>query len=584
MLSDTSMENLALSEFIDSVSRLTEPDRIIWCNGSEEEYSDLVRQMLNDKTLIELNQELYPKCYLHRSNPNDVARTEHLTFICTDNEEDAGYTNNWLHSIEAKAKLESLFKGSMKGRTMYIVLYIMGPESSAYSQIGVEITDSPYVVINMKIMTRIGKRALSQLGDSDVFVKGIHSLGDVNPDKRYICHFPKERLIMSIGSGYGGNALLSKKCHSLRLASVEAREEKWLAEHMLILGLKSPDSKVTYICAAFPSASGKTNLAMLKPPMKYSNWSILTIGDDISWIHGDGENFRAINPEAGLFGVAPGTNAKTNPNALETIRKNTIFTNVAITGQGNPWWEDMTDSTPSGVIDWKGNHWLSGNDKAAHPNSRFTTPMKQMPSLSPEWENPNGVPVSAFLFGGRRSKLTPLVYESFNWIHGVFIGATMGAETTAAAVGDVGRLRRDPMAMRPFCGYNIGDYFKHWIDMGTRVKNPPKIFHVNWFRTDSNGKFLWPGFRENIRVLKWINDRVNGKGIAIKTQIGYVPTAESLDLEGLNLPENVVNDLLNVNVEEWTQEVDQIKEFFNSVGDKLPKELWNELNKLESSL
>jgi len=505
-----------LKEFIEDVAEITRPDRIVICDGSEEEYRSLIGKMLTDGTLIELDQEKYSNCYLHRSDPKDVARTEHLTYICSRSRDDAGPTNNWMPPEEAKTRLNSLFEGSMKGRVMYVIPYIMGPEDSPYSQIGVQITDSPYVVVNMKIMTRMGKKALDRLGGSDNFVRGVHSLRDLNPERRYICHFPEENLIMSIGSGYGGNALLSKKCHSLRLASVMARNEGWLAEHMLILGLKDSSGEVTYMTGAFPSASGKTNLAMLKPPETQRGWRVWTLGDDIAWIHiGRDGRFWAINPESGFFAVAPGTSMKTNPYLMEKVKKNTIFTNFAVTAQRTPWWDGMGDPPDTDVFDWQGKPWNPGKTKAAHPNARITTPIGQMPCVSPRWEDPQGVPISAILFGGRRATLTPLVYEAFNWIHGVFIGATMGAETTVAAVGEVGIVRRDPMAMRPFCGYNIADYFHHWVEMGSMASNPPKIFHVNWFRTDRDGRFLWPGFGENIRVLKWIVERVKGRGEAV---------------------------------------------------------------------
>ncbi len=579
------LTNFALEKFVEDVAKITRPDRIVWCDGSDDEYKALKDKMLKDGTLIEINQAKYPNCYLHRSDPNDVARTEHLTFICSKKQDDAGPTNNWAPPEEMKTKLNALYNGSMKGRTMYVIPYLMGPEGSPYSQVGIEITDSPYVVANMRIMTKMGKKALDQLGESSNFVKGIHSIGDLSPDRRYICQFPEEHLIMSVGSGYGGNALLSKKCHSLRIASVMARDEGWMAEHQLILGLESPDGELTYISGAFPSASGKTNLAMLKPPETQKGWKAWTLGDDIAWFHiGQDGRFWAINPESGLFGVAPGTNMKTNPHAMETLKRNSIFTNVALTSEGTPWWEGMTDNPPEDLIDWQGRPWNPGNTKAAHPNSRFTTPINQIPSISPKFNDPQGVPISAMMFGGRRAQLTPLVYESFNWVHGVFVGATMGAETTAAAVGKVGVVRRDPMAMRPFCGYHIADYFRHWIEMGSKVTNPPKIFHVNWFRTDSKGRFLWPGFSENIRVLKWIVDRINGRGEAVKTPIGYVPTPDSLDLEGLDISSDALEEMLRVDTDAWLKEFEDLKEFFISLGDKLPRELRHELDNLESRL
>jgi len=577
--------NTVLDNFVKDTAKLTNPKKVMWFYDSNEEYNNLIEEMQNDGTLIELDKESYPNCFLHRSDRNDVARTEHLTYICTKKESDAGPTNNWMSSDEAKAKLDGLFRNCMKGRTMYVIPYLMGPENSSYSQVGIEITDSPYVVANMRIMTKTGKKALEQLEKLDKFVKGIHSIGDLSPDRRYICHFPEEDLIMSIGSGYGGNALLSKKCHSLRLASVMGNKEGWLAEHMLIMGIENPDGEITYITGAFPSASGKTNLAMLNPLGTQADWKVWSLGDDIAWIHpGKDGKFWAINPESGLFGVAPGTNSKSNPNALGAASRNSIFTNVALTADNKPWWEGLSKNPPENMIDWKGQQWKKGDAKAAHPNSRFTAPIQQIPIISPRFNDPQGVPISAITFGARRAKLTPLVFESFNWIHGVFIGAAMGAETTFAAVGKVGVVRRDPMAMRPFCGYHIGDYLKHWIGMGARVSNPPRIFHVNWFRTDADGKFLWPGFSENIRVLKWITDRTKGKGATKKTAIGYIPTEDGIDLDGLDLKSVALEELLQVDVEKWVSETIEIRKFFTEIGEKLPKELWTELNNLESRL
>jgi phosphoenolpyruvate carboxykinase (GTP) len=579
------MKNSYLEKFVSDVADLTKPDDIFWCNGSEKENEKLISQMIKKGILIKLNQKKNPNSYLHRSDPNDVARTEHLTFICSKKEDETGPTNNWSEPNQFKAKLNNLFNGVMKTRTMYVVPYLMGPEGSPYSQVGIQITDSSYVVANLRIMTRMGDRALKHLGESDNFVKGIHSTGDLNPDRRYIGHFPEERLIMSIGSGYGGNALLSKKCHALRIASAMARKEDWLAEHMLVLGLESPDGELTYISGAFPSASGKTNLALMKPPEAYKRWKTWTLGDDIAWLHkGKDDRLWAINPEAGFFGVAPGTNMKSNPNAIESLRKNAIFTNVAVTADGNPWWDGLTDDPPDDLTDWHGKSWKPGNGKASHPNSRFTTTIHQTPSVSPKIDDPQGVPVSAMLFGGRRAKLTPLIYESFNWVHGVFIGATMGAETTAAAVGKVGVIRRDPMAMRPFCGYHIADYFRHWIKIGSSMDNPPRIFHVNWFRLDDDGKFIWPGFGDNIRVLKWVVDRVKGRGKAIKTPIGYTPTPDALDLKDLNISSSDLSDLLKVDNKAWLEEMKEIRTFFTSLGKKLPNDLWDELSKLESRL
>ncbi len=579
------MKNMTLDRFVKNVSDLTKPNNIIWCDGSDNENKEIISKMLINGVLIKLNSKKYPNCYLHRSDPNDVARTEHLTFICSKNEDDAGPTNNWAQPDKFKAKLNELFEGVMKERDMYIVPYLMGPENSQYSQVGIQITDSPYVVVNLRIMTKMGKIALDHLGESSNFVKGIHSTGDLSPERRFIGHFPDEHLIMSIGSGYGGNALLSKKCHSLRIASVIARDKDWMTEHMLILGLENPDGEITYITGAFPSASGKTNLSLMKPPKSFADWKIWTLGDDIAWIHkGNDNRLWAINPESGFFGVAPGTNMNSNPNAMVSIKKNTIFTNVALTSNGEPWWEGMTKRTPSNLVDWQGKPWNPENGKAAHPNARFTSPIYQTPTVSPKINDPKGIPVSAILFGGRRTKLTPLVYESFNWVHGVFMGATMGAETTAAATGKVGVIRRDPMAMLPFCGYHIADYFKHWIKIGSLISNPPRIFHVNWFRQDDNGNYLWPGFGENIRVLKWIADRVKGKAKAVKTAIGYIPTSDSLDLNGLDISSGVIDEILRVDNKSWSEEVKVLKEFFTSLGNKLPNELINELDKLESRL
>src|ERR1051326_4682367 len=508
-----------IEPWVNEVAALTKPDKIHWCDGSEAENAKLIEQMLGDATLHKLNQKEYPGCYLHRSNINDVARTEHLTFICSKTKEEAGPTNNWMDPKEAKAKLSPLFEGAMKGRTMYVIPYLMGPPSSPFSKVGVEVSDSAYVVVNMRIMTRMGKIALDELKkrDGDVehdIVFGLHSLGDLSPDRRFIMHFPEENLIWSVGSGYGGNALLGKKCFALRLAGTQARDEGWMAEHMLIMEIEEPGGEKTYIAAALPSACGKTNLAMLIPPPEFvkAGYKVRTVGDDIAWLRvGSDGRLWAVNPEAGFFGVVPGTGADTNPIALETIRKNTIFTNVAVDANGVPWWEGKDKNPPANLTDWKGTPW-DGKDKAAHPNSRFTAPARQCPSISPNWESPQGVPISAFIFGSRRSNVRPLVVQSRNWQHGVYAAAAMGSETTAAAMGKAGVVRRDPMAMLPFCGYNMADYFAHWLKMGTKVKKQPPIFLVNWFRKDSEGRFLWPGFGQNIRVLIWILDRVRGKG------------------------------------------------------------------------
>jgi len=541
--------------------------------------------MLKDGTFIELNQATYPRCYLHRSNSNDVARTENLTFICTRKKEDAGPTNNWMAPADAKHKIRPLFDGAMKGRTMYVVPYIMGPASSPYSKIGVEITDSAYVAASMRIMSRMGRVALDRLGRSDDFVPGLHSLGDLSPDRRFIAHFPEEKLIWSVGSGYGGNALLGKKCFALRIASWMAREQSWMAEHMLILGLEDPSGKVTYIAAAFPSACGKTNLAMMVSALESQGYRVWTVGDDIAWMHiGPDGTLRAINPEAGFFGVAPGTNGETNPNVMTAIHHDTIFTNVAMTESREPWWEGIESAPPSGLTDWHGKKWSSGKTAAAHPNSRYTVPAEQSPSISSHWEDPQGLPISALIFGGRRARLAPLVYESHNWQHGVFVGATMASETTAAATGAVGVTRRDPMAMLPFCGYNMGDYFGHWLAMGSKLKNPPRIFHVNWFRRDAEGKFLWPGYGENVRVLKWMLDRIEGRAAAAETPIGNVPTPSSLTLDGLSISRDTLNELLAVNPQDWAEEEQAIGKFFAKFGDRLPAAICQEKKALAARL
>ena len=575
-----------VEQWVNQVAQVTRPKNISWCDGSEAEYQRLIEEMLATGTLIELNQKEYPGCYLHRSDPSDVARTEHLTFVCTSKQEDAGPNNNWMPPAEAKEKVGALFSGSMKDRTLYVVPYIMGPANSPYSQIGVEITDSPYVVVNMRIMTRMGKAALDRLGASDNYVKGLHSLGDLSPERRFILHFPEERLIWSVGSGYGGNALLGKKCFALRLGSAMAREEGWLAEHMLILGIEEPNGRTTYVAAAFPSSCGKTNMAMLVPPASQKGYRVWTVGEDIAWMNvGADGRLWAINPEAGFFGVAPGTNSKTNPNVMATIRKNTIFTNVALTPHDTPYWEGMDGPPPHEALDWQGKPWTPDSvTKAAHPNSRFTTPAHQCPSMSPEWENPQGVPISAILFGGRRANLIPLVYQSFNWQHGVFLGATMASETTAAASGKVGVVRRDPMAMLPFCGYNMGDYFGHWLRMGQHLNQPPQIFRVNWFRMNAEGKYLWPGFGENLRVLRWVLARVHGEVGAAETPIGYLPHPTGIDVTGLDVPSEALKELFAVDRAGWMEAVAGQQEFFKKFGDRLPKEIWQESEALARRL
>jgi len=566
-----------LEQWVDECARITQPKAVHWCDGSAAEYQRLVQEMLQTRTLIELNQQAYPGCYLHRSDPSDVARTEHLTFVCTRTKEDAGPNNNWMPPADAKEKVGALFAGAMRDRTMYVVPYLMGPVSSPYSQVGVEITDSAYVAVSMRSMTRMGKVALDRLGASDYYVKGLHSLGDLSPDRRFILHFPEERAIWSVGSGYGGNALLGKKCHSLRIASWMAREEGWLAEHMLIVGIQEPSGRTTYIAAAFPSACGKTNLAMLVPPASHKGYKVWTVGDDIAWMNPADGQLRAINPEAGFFGVAPGTNSKTNPNMMATIGKNSLFTNVALTPRGTPYWEGMDGGPPPEALDWQGRPWTpASGTKAAHPNSRFTTPAHQCPSMSPEWESPGGVPISALVFGGRRATLMPLVFQSFNWQHGVFLGATMASETTAAATSAVGVVRQDPMAMLPFCGYNMGDYFGHWLRMGTRVATPPQVFRVNWFRQGRDGSYLWPGFGENLRVLRWIVARVHGEVGAAETPIGYLPHPTNIDLTGIDVSRATLEELLAVDRQGWLEAAAAQGTFLEQFGDRLPREIRGE--------
>ena len=571
----TIVRSRALRDWVAEVSRHTKPDRIVWCDGSDEERRRLSAEAVRGGVLIPLNPTARPGCHLHRSNPNDVARTEQLTFICTPSKDDAGPTNNWAAPDETKAKLHGWLDGAMRGRTMYVVPYVMGPLSSPFSKVGVEITDSIYVALNMGIMTRMGRAALDMLGDSDEFNRGLHSTLDLNPDRRLICHFPQDDTIISVGSGYGGNALLSKKCFALRIASWHARTEGWLAEHMLILGLQSPDGELTYVAAAFPSACGKTNLAMLMPPAALKGWKVFTVGDDIAWLRpGPDGRLWAVNPESGYFGVAPGTSAKSNPNAMAAVRRDTIFTNVAMTADGDVWWEGMDAEAPEGLIDWQGRPWRRGSaEKAAHPNSRFTAPMRNNPALSPHADDSEGVPISAIIFGGRRANTIPLVLESEDWAHGVFMGATMGSETTAAAAGAVGVLRRDPMAMLPFCGYNMGYYFGHWLAMRRAIKNPPKIFMVNWFRRDNDGAFLWPGFGENLRALKWMLDRIHGRAGAAATPVGAVPHAGDLDLDGLDLPAAQLKENLSVKHGEWKAELESSGELFGRLGSRMPGQL-----------
>ena len=570
--------NVELNRWVDEVAQLTQPDSVYWCDGSDAEEASLIDQMLRSGDLIRLNERTHPNCYLHRSHPSDVARVEHLTYVCTTSREDAGPNNHWMAPDEAHRRMDALLAGAMRGRTLYVIPYCMGPIASPYSKCGVEITDSPYVVINMRRMTRMGSAALQRIERDGTFVKGLHSIADLDPERRFIMHFPEQLMIKSVGSGYGGNALLGKKCHALRIASHQARQEGWLAEHMLIMGVQSPEGRTHYIAGAFPSACGKTNLAMLVPPESMSGWKIWTIGDDICWMQvGTDGQLRAINPESGYFGVVPGTNGKTNKNAYDMIQRDTIFTNVALTEDGQPWWEGMEDGKP--VIDWQGRPY-SGQGHAAHPNARFTVSARHNSTYSRLAEAPDGVPISAILFGGRRREVAPLVYEARDWTHGVLIGAGMASETTAAAVGQTGIVRRDSMAMKPFCGYNFADYWRHWLSFQDRCSRLPRIFHVNWFRQDSRARFMWPGYGENLRVLRWVIDRCEGSGCAIETPIGYVPAPQSLDLDGLDVDQNAIDTLLSIDEDAWLEEIDAIEHYLSQFGERVPQSLCDELQHL----
>lgn len=584
-------KNPYVTSWIESVVSKLEPSEVVWISGSESEYRSICAKLVEEGVFTQLNPDKFPNSFWAISDPTDVARVEERTFICSRSKNEAGPTNYWCDPDEMYAKLDSLMQGCMRGRTMFVVPYLMGPNSSPYSKVGFELTDSAYVVANMRIMARVGDVALKNLpNDSDKFVRGIHSTGTIDPNNRYIAHFPEDNTIISFNSNYGGNALQGKKCFALRIASTLARSEGWLAEHMLILGITNPKGETSYVCGAFPSACGKTNLAMLIPPESYrkAGWKVTTVGDDIAWLNfGPDGRLYAINPEAGFFGVAPGTSEKTNLNAMETIKRNTIFTNTALDLDNmTPWWEGIGTTPPARLKDWNGNLWNpESGKKAAHPNSRFTAPASQCPSIDPNWEAPQGVPIDAIIFGGRRARTAPLVFESTNWQHGVFIGATMASERTAAQAGKVGELRRDPMAMKPFIGYHVGDYFSHWLNIGRKQgAKLPKVFHVNWFRTDETGSFIWPGFGENMRVLEWIMERSKGRGNAVSTPLGFQPTASDLNCQGLTVTNEVLKELLEVKPVDWKDEIDSQKSFFSEVGSKLPKELWDEHNALKKRL
>jgi len=586
--------NIELKKWVEKCARMCRPDNIVWVDGSEEQKAQLQRECLPTGELIKLDQEKLPGCFLHRTATDDVARTEHLTYICTRKKRDAGITNNWMSPQAAYRKARAIFKGAMQGRTMYVIPFSMGPVGSPFAKIGVELTDSRYVVLNMLIMTRVGNAVLEQLGKEEKFTKCLHSKAKLDIDKRLILHFPEDNTIWSVGSGYGGNVLLGKKCLSLRIASYLGKKEGWFAEHMLVMGIEDPNGQITYIAGAFPSACGKTNLAMLVPPegLKKKGYRIWTVGDDIAWMRIDSDGaLWAVNPETGFFGVVPNTNYNTNPNMMETIKKNTIYTNVLLKPDSTVWWEGADEPAPESGIDWRGQPWRPGTVdangkpvKGAHPNSRFTAPVLQCPSASYRIEHHHGVKISALIFGGRRQHLAPLVYEAFNWQHGIFIAATVASELTAAQVGKIGEVRADPMAMLPFCGYNMADYFQHWLKMGQRMASPPRIFHVNWFRTDENGNFLWPGYRENLRVLEWILDRVNNRVEAVSSPIGYMPKAGDIDLTGLDLLTGTLDKLLSIDNKEWHEELLRIKTFFKKFKGDLPEELWQEYESLSLRL
>ena len=573
----------AVTAWVDSVRALTQPAEVYWCEGSAAERAALTAELVRDGQLLRLDPQAFPDCHLYRSNPADVARVEHLTYICTRSKEDAGPNNNWMDPQAAHAKMRELFRGCMAGRTLYVIPYCMGPVGSPLARCGVEITDSPYVALNMMIMTHTGRAALERIAREGTFVRGLHSTGELDPNRRFIMHFPEELAIESFGSGYGGNALLGKKCHALRIASWQARDEGWMAEHMLIVGLRSPRGQTHYVAAAFPSACGKTNLAMLIPPETMPGWQVWTVGDDIAWLHpGPDGRLWAINPEAGYFGVVPGTNAQTNRNAYEMIRRETLFTNVALTAENQPWWEGLPEGRPA--TDWQGRPYDPARGPAAHPNSRFTVSARRNPACSPHIDDPHGVPISAIIFGGRRREVAPLVYEARDWRHGVLVGASVASETTAAAVGQVGVVRRDPMAMQPFCGYNFGDYWRHWLSVGERLTRAPRIFHVNWFRRDAQGKFLWPGFGENLRVLAWMLDRCAGEAHATDAGIGLLPRPQDLNTQGLAIDPQTLRALLAVDASQWQQELAETRAYLEQYGQRLPAELIGELEKSAAAL